>query len=201
MDLTMTTTSTKTARRSWMLWVVAAVCAAPVIAAIVTFFYATPEARSNYGDLIDPQRDTPANLAASTLDGRPFDLAQLRGRWVVVTAHDSQCDDACLARLYAMRQVRTSMGEDRGRIERVWLITDSGTPPGALLADYPEMRVVRADAAVLRDFLPASPTSAFTEHVYMIDPLGHLMLRWPKALDPKNMRKDIAKLLRASRIG
>ena len=43
---------------------------------------------------------------------------------------------------------------------------------------------------------------AFTrDHIYLVDPLGNLMLRFPRDPDPSRMIKDLQRLLRYSRIG
>lgn len=188
-------------RRRGALWAIALVSLAPVLGALFAFFVATPQARSNYGDLIEPQRDLPASLDARRLDGRPFDLASWRGKWVMVTVGPSTCDDACATRLFATRQLRASMGEDRGRIELAWLVTDEGTPSQTLRDAYVGTTFVRVDASALAAALPASPGAAMSDHIFIIDPLGHVMLRWPQAFDPKRMRQDLSKLLRASRVG
>ncbi|MFT3801771.1 MAG: hypothetical protein QM766_11175 [Burkholderiaceae bacterium] len=46
---------------------------------------------------------------------------------------------------------------------------------------------------------PSSP--AALDALYMVDPLGHLMMRYPPDFDPNRLKKDLAKLLRASRVG
>ena len=62
------------------LYLLIAVCVAPVIASYLAYYFWRPEARSNYGDLVEPQRPIPA-LHLRTLDGRPFDPAALKGTW------------------------------------------------------------------------------------------------------------------------
>jgi hypothetical protein len=55
-----------------------------------------------------------------------------------------------------------------------------------------------ADAAFVGQF-PAARSPA--EHIYLVDPLGNLMLRFPGQPDPKRMLKDLKLLLKASQIG
>jgi hypothetical protein len=75
----------------------------------------------------------------------------------------------------------------------VWLATGDGTPPGALLAEHPDLRVVRgADPTGL----PKGPQA-----VYLVDPIGNQVLAWPADPDIKAMAKDLGRLLKASRIG
>ena len=185
------------------LWLVVAVCAAPVIASYVAYYFIKPSARSNYGTLIEPQRPVPA-LTLKTLDGRPFDVASLRGRWTMLMVAGGDCDAACVDRLYHMRQVRLTTGRERDRVQRVWLIPDREPLSTMLIREYDGTEMLRADPGELARWLPSDPdeaAAAYADHIYIIDPLGHLMMRFPLAADPNKTKTDLAKLLRASRIG
>jgi len=37
--------------------------------------------------------------------------------------------------------------------------------------------------------------------IYLVDPLGNLMMRFPPDLEPKSLLKDLKHLLKVSRIG
>ena len=102
-----------------------------------------------------------------------------------------------------MRQVRLTTGKDADRIERVWLISDGAPLPTIVMREYEGTRLLRAEAAELKSFLvlPADGGSRLADHIWIIDPLGNLMLRWPKEADPNRMKRDLARLLKASRIG
>ena len=62
------------------------VCAAPVVASYVTFYFFRPDGRVNYGTLIEPAKPLP-EVTLSLLDGRPFRLAEFRGKWEIGRAH------------------------------------------------------------------------------------------------------------------
>jgi hypothetical protein len=203
----MTTTSSKPTRAShWRrfrtLYLLAAVCIAPVVASYTAYYIMPPAGRTNYGDLIEPQRPLPA-LALRELDGRAVDAASLRGRWLMVQVDGGDCGETCQRKLWQMRQVRLTAGKDADRVERIWLISDSAPLPTIVMREYEGTRFLRADPAELKLFL-ALPTDSgvdLADHIWMIDPLGNLMLRWPKDADPNRMKRDLAKLLKASRIG
>ena len=182
-------------RNRLALWLILAVCAAPIVASFVAYFWLQPSGHVNYGELIAP-RAMPA-AALVSLDGKPFEWKELGREWVLVVADSAKCDDRCREKLVYTRQVRLAQGKESGRIERVWLLTDSGTPDAALLADQPGLRVVRAaDSEALR-VLPAQSTPA--AHIYVVDPLGNLMMRFPENVDPRRMLKDLSRLLRHSK--
>ncbi len=193
-------TAPKRARGArWKLLAILAVCAAPVLASYYTYYVIRPEGRTNYGELIDPM---PAigQVKVSTPDGAPADLSAVSGKWVMVAIDPGDCAQPCRDRLWAMRQVRLTAGKDRDRVERLLLLTGEASPPPALLAEHEGLVVLRTSAAGLGAAFPA-PDGAAAEHVYMVDPLGNVMMRFPARADPSRMKKDLAKLLRASRIG
>ena len=139
-------------------------------------------------------------LSLATLDGRPVDVATLHGRWLMVMVGSGGCRDACERRLYHLRQVRLTAGKDRDRVQRVWLVPDAEPVPTLLIREYDGTAMLRVDRAELTRWL-APDGSAFEDHIYMVDPLGNLMMRFPPDADPNRTKRDLARLLRASRVG
>jgi hypothetical protein len=178
-------------------FVVLALCAAPTVAAWLAYFVWQPQSRLNYGELVGAQLLADPRL--SDMDGKPFRLSQLRGKWVILQVDSGSCGEPCQRNLAYMRQLRIGQGKDMDRIERVWLLTDHVAPGAGLLREFEGTRVARAaGSAILARFPPAPGAS---DHIYLIDPLGNLMLRFPSDPDPRRMSNDLARLLRASRIG
>ncbi len=177
--------------------VILAFCAAPTVAAWLAYFVRPPQSRMNYGELIEARALSDPRLRR--LDRGFFRLSQLRGKWVMLQIDAGVCAESCRKKLLYMRQVRLAQGKNAGRVERVWLVADAAPPDAMLLADYPGMHVARAPASpFLAEFpAPRDPSG----HIYLVDPLGNLMLRYPADPDPQRMLKDLARLLRASRIG
>lgn len=151
----------------------------------------------NHGELIEPHPLPEARL--SLTDGRPFRLDSYRGKWVLVHADSGACGESCRQQLYYMRQVRLAQGANQTRIERVWLLTDDRRPPADIAPLYEGVDVVRAAGSPLVAALPAERDPS--DHVYLLDPLGNLMLRFPRDPDPRGMIKDLQRLLKVSRIG
>ena len=173
-----------------------AFAALPVAAAFVAYFSWSPSGGINYGELIEPRPLPDAVLTAP--GGEHFALSGFKGRWLLVQIGPSQCGADCLKRLFVMRQVRLMQGKEMGRLERLWLLTDDGAPDAGLLRAYEGMQVGRGAAALLQLF-PAEDDPR--EHLYLIDPLGNLMLRFPRDADPKGASKDLARLLKVSHVG
>ncbi len=177
-------------------FVILALCAAPTIAAWLAYFVWQPQSLQNYGELIEARAISDPELRR--LDGSAFRLSQLRGRWVLLQIDSGACAEGCGKKLLYMRQVRLAQGKDAGRIERMWLLADGAPPDAALLRDHEGLRVARAPGPLLAEF-PAARSPYY--HIYLLDPLGNLMLRFPSDPDAQRMVKDLARLLRASRVG
>jgi len=175
-------------------------CLAPIVASYLAYYVIRPDVRSNYGDLIEPQRPVPT-LTLHTLDGRPYDLSSLHGKWLMLMVSGGDCDKACQDKLYQMRQVRLTTGKERERVERVWLITDSVPLSTLIMREYDGTQMLRAGPAELVAWLPIVHGGAISDSIYVIDPHGHLMMRFPHNADPSRIKRDIARLLAASSIG
>jgi len=222
-------TSTRT------LWLVVAVCVAPVIASYFLYYGVRPEGRTNYGDLLSPQVEVSAVATRvvvtpkaesgflDVLGALPAEdsrralasLADFRGRWLLVRVGPSACDASCEKQLWLMRQLRLTTGRDRDRVERIWLVTSSeaAAPAAQTLADHEGTWVVAVepdavahwpvvvDAPSVAGSPPPVAGSPAASHLWLVDPLGNLMMRFPTDPDPAKMKKDLLKLLKASRVG
>ena len=189
---------TRTGR--WKMLVVALVCAAPVLASYFTYYVVRPEGRRNFGELVDPQRPIPS-ITGTTLDGKTVVLPSLQGQWLLVSVAGGACDAACEKHLYYQRQMREALGRDKDRIDRVWLIPDTVPVRDALKPALQQFTVLRVDAAQLSAWLAPAPDAKLADHLYMVDPLGHWMMRWPATQDTATaakVRKDLERLMRAS---
>lgn len=178
-----------------------AVCAAPMIASYLTYYVIKPEKRTNYGTLLDPRQYPMPKLGSQMLDGKAQELDAFKGKWLMLNIDSANCAAACEKKLYDMRQLRTAQGKERERIERVWLITDQAPLDTRLLREYDGTRLLRVTPEALQKWLPIEAGNTLHDHLYIIDPLGNLMMRYPKAADPNKIKRDIGKLLRASGIG
>lgn len=179
------------------LVLVALVCVAPFVASFAAYYFWQPASRINYGELLAPVQLSAPRL--TEVGGAPFELAQLRGKWAYLTVDSGRCDAYCQHKLWTMRQVRRTQGKHMERIERVWLLTDAQAPDAQLLAEHHGARVLRAAGSSLLTELPFE--GAQRDHIYLVDPLGNLVLRYPRGADPSRMKKDLERLLKVSRIG
>jgi len=158
------------------------------------------------GTLIKPavpltEFSVPARGAAE-----PFDLAAARGLWTLLYLPVGDCLDVCQRNLYHMRQVRLALNHRMDRVQRVVVANTPEQLAADLLTEYPGMHVLDGDAlqkAALTDQVRAAEAALpeISDGIYLIDPLGNLMMRFAADLPPKSMLKDIKHLLKVSRIG
>jgi hypothetical protein len=175
-----------------------------MIFSYLTYYVIKPTGRTNYGTLIDPrQYPIPATLGLTTLDGKPASLDAFKGKWIMLRTGPSDCQQACKKQLFAMRQLRLMQGKDMDRLERVWLITDREPMETLIIREFDGTRMLHARAEAVRAWLPVEQAGGSGPDglLYLIDPLGNLMMRFPPDADPSKVKKDIGKLLKASAIG
>jgi len=154
-------------------------CLAPMVLATLAYHFDWGRGEAgNYGELLPPKV-----VSAPGLE-------RLRGKWVMVMADAAACDAYCERKLYFMRQVRRAQNREQERVERLWLLTDDAKPRPEVLAAIEGTKIERLREPVF------SP-----DHIYLVDPLGNLMMRFPRDPDPSRMIKDLQRLLKYSRIG
>jgi hypothetical protein len=185
----------------WKLFLVIALCAAPVLASYFTYYVIKPTSRTNYGDLLDPRNYPIPQLHATNLDGTPASLDAYKGKWIILLVNDAQCTPACSEELLDMRQVRLMQGKEMDRIERVWLVTDDKPLDVRVVHEYEGTHILRVKRESVDAWLHAGEQGTPADHIYIIDPVGNLMMRFPQKPDPYRMKNDIYKLLSASSIG
>ena len=177
-----------------MLTLLGVISLAPFLGSLLLYYFWTPRSFTNYGELIAPV--ALAGVTISTKEGKPLDIDELRGRWIFLMTDSGHCDDYCQTKLYVMRQIRLTQGKDQERIERVWLVTDGVRPDAAIQAQYPGMRAVIASDNTVPARLPAQDSAR--NHIYVIDPFGNVMMRFPRNVDPQRMKRDVSKLMKLS---
>lgn len=176
---------------------IGAIAVAPVLGSYLLYWFWSPDSYMNYGELMQP-RPAPT-VTMQSHSGEAFSFSQLKGRWAFVMLDSGQCDAACEQKLWKIRQVRQAQGKESGRVERVFLLEDGQALTDQMRTDYAGTWFVRMNEAKLAEAFPA-PSSP-RHHIYLVDPLGNVILRFPQDADPKRMIKDVARLLKYSRVG
>ena len=175
-------------------------CAAPVVASYITYYWVRPEARRSFGELIQPTRAIPA-IQVERLDGTKMAITELKGQWLLVSVAGAACDASCQQHLYLQRQILVGLGKERPRTEWVWLVNDKAPVPATLLPALEEATVLRVDPKAVAQWLQPEASKKLEDHLYMVDPMGEWMMRFPAPLNSEGAlkaKRDMERLLRAS---
>jgi len=182
--------------------------ALPMIAAYALYFSGwRPASTGNHGELVQPTRPI-LDVALTTLDGKKIFFSTLQGKWMLITFATAECLKPCERNLYKARQVIETQGREAERVRSVMVVTDAQALDWLRYAikDYPDTQVFAGPAAAVsalaRQFmLPAGSPLDNLNRIYLVDPLGNFLMSYPADADPSGIRKDLARLLRVSRIG
>src|SRR5690242_5266072 len=169
---------------------------APIIASYALYFWDVRPSSVNYGELLEvkPLVGTALNQSDNTI----FRIRQLRGKWALISIDSGKCDEQCREKLYYMRQVRLIQNTEKERIERVWLIDDGEAPAPEVASEFEGTWLINARDSDLLTAMTGKESNH--DHIYLIDPIGNLMMRFPKNPDPARMAKDIKRLLKVSQL-
>jgi hypothetical protein len=176
-------------------------CAAPVIASYLAFYVFQPQSTRSFGQLVQPLRALPSLTVQNAISNGPLALPELKGQWLLLSASPGACPARCENHLYLQRQLRESLGKDKDRLDWVWLVIDDAPLPAALIPAASQGTVLRMPEADVRSWLALKEGDDVTAHLYVVDPMGQYMMRFPALLsqaDAKQARKDLERLLRAS---
>ncbi|WPB56598.1 hypothetical protein [Xylophilus sp. GOD-11R] len=190
----------RTSRGRWKMLLVMAMCAAPVVASYFTYYVIRPQGHRSFGTLIGQQPSLP-DIAARTLDGDTVRLPALAGQWLLVSVAGGACTADCEKRLYLQRQLRESLGRERDRLDWVWLVDDDAPVSAGLRPALQQATVLRLPADAIAGWLQPEAGHALADHLYLVDPLGHWMMRFPAGLDmagAAKAKRDLDRLLRAA---
>jgi cytochrome oxidase Cu insertion factor (SCO1/SenC/PrrC family) len=196
-----------TPRSRSRFWLLVAVFFAPLLAAF-SLYYAggwRPAGSTNHGDLIHPPRPLPA-ASLQNLQGAAVPPDALHGKWTLVYIGAGQCDARCREALTLMRQTRLALGDDASRVQRLFLVTQPCCDQTYLDADHPGLITARADDAAGKTIVGIFPRYdnqpvEAAGRIYIVDPLGNLMMSYAADAKPKGLLEDLKKLLKLSHIG
>jgi hypothetical protein len=188
------------------VWIVVALFFAPLALAFLLYYGGSgwrPPGSTNHGELISPPRPLPS-VALPTPGGAPLAPETWHGKWTLLYVGDGRCDGRCRAALVLMRQTRLALNKDMTRVQRIFLATGNCCDRAYLDAGHPGLTLALADsdagATLLAVFPDAGP--ATDGSIYVVDPLGNLMMRHqPEPPPAEGLLEDLRKLLKLSHIG
>lgn len=178
------------------LLLIMAIFLMPIAASLIAYRFVTPAPTANFGDLLLP----PGTITAQPferLEGGGFGFGELAGKWILVASDSGDCAPACREKLATLRQVRLALGRNASRVERVFVVDDLRRPGAEALAEFAGMVTALTPRGM------SLPPGAANDraHIYLVDPRGNVMMRWPAAAERKHILSDLQRLLKASQIG
>jgi cytochrome oxidase Cu insertion factor (SCO1/SenC/PrrC family) len=159
---------------------------------------------SNHGALINPPRPLGDLALIDPLNEKRQD--SLHGKWSLAYVTES-CDKQCLDNVYRMRQIHIAMDKHSLRVQKVLLLTAQRADDlTELLIEFAGQQIINTsliDAGTLLEKfrLTVSDEPLQAGRLYIIDPLGNLMMSFQPDANPADILKDLKRLLRGSRIG
>lgn len=169
---------------------------APVIISYALHYSDYRPGSINYGELIDMEDFEGSGV--NQVDNTIFRSRDIHGKWTMLMVDSGNCNEYCDQKLYKMRQVRLVQNKEMHRVERLWLIDDNAKIDSSLLEKYEGTMFVNAKDS---DFLESlKPAESQRLHIYLVDPIGNVMMRFPENADPSEMVKDLKRLLHVSQL-
>lgn len=166
-------------------------------------YYATdwrPAAHVNHGELVSPARPLP-RVDLPRIEGNLPVADLFKRKWTLVYLGGGNCDAACRNALYFMRQTRLGLNNEMTRVERVFLVTGNCCDREFLGTEHAGLNVFDASGQAASVLLARFPSTDRENSLFIVDPLGNLMMRYDDRLNPKGLLEDLKKLLRLSHIG
>lgn len=187
------------------VWILIAVFFAPLLLAFVLYYGVgvRPTGSTNRGDLITPPITLPEVSLPSAGD-QPLPANVLRGKWTMVFVGDGACDARCREALTLMRQTRLALGDDMSRVQRMFLISGNCCDQNYLETEHAGLLLGRIDNPAGETFLEIFPNGIHAPQqgrIYLVDPLGNLMMSYGADAPKKGLLEDLKKLLKLSHIG
>lgn len=194
-------------RKRRQLILLAVLFAAPLVASLSLYYGGWRPAPKAKGDLISPARAI-ADVELRALDGTPARFSSLKGKWSLVYFGPADCREECQRALYILRQVHIAQHKNTPRVQRVFiLLADRGLDRlPATLKEYQPVTVLRGDRDAIENLIAqftidGRPRPAGEARIYVVDPLGNVVLHYGPDRPPGQINKDLYRLLRVSRVG
>lgn len=172
----------------------------PVVTAALVYFLLRPQGHAGLGQIITPAQAV-GSAQGVDMAGQSMRLEVLRGQWLLVSVADGACSADCEKRLFMQRQLHAMLGGETRRVDKVWLLNDQLPVAEPLRAALHDVTVLRVAPPTLQSWLPAPTGTAQTDYLYVVDPLGNTVMRFPAVMDAAQVRlalRDLARVLRAT---
>lgn len=192
-------------RNPYTVWFVVLSFLLPVVLAYIMFFFVDVKSFSNHGEILNPI----ISIVDFKLKNEKNEVIAKEGlihKWAIISFPGKDCDQLCATRLYDTRQIHKSLGKDQDRLRRIFIhLEPADKELAALLAKtHPDVMNVNGEKSLIVDALGKNVHDAAGithNEVYIMDPLGNIMMRFTQEQSNKDILTDLKKLLKVSQIG
>jgi len=201
--VTNSTVKNATSKKSpFALWMLMLTFAVPIVAAYTYFFFGDRDSTSNHGDFIVPVIDIEA-LRLQDKENNTIPREGLTHKWRMIYIVGKNCNDSCNKGLYHMRQLNIALGKNQGRFQHMMIHTDAMDNDFEQLVKTEHQAALHSYASMeaLIKIFPSIETGIPPDSIYIMDPIGNIMMRFNSEISPKFILKDLNRLLKISQIG
>lgn len=203
-DTSQTKSKNNRRNRLYLLFIIA-LFAAPPLASWLLIDHWRPSGTTQHGDLLTPARPLPEFQATAYPTGSTQALNLPRGRWVMAYLSETEnCQENCQQSLVNMRQMQLALGKDKDRVQTALLLTQTPNHAFAqwLQQEHATMQKLRLNNPALAQFIKQAFADTATDgSIYLIDPLGNLFMHYGSEIAPRDIMKDIRRLLKYTKLG
>lgn len=191
----------QTKKSMWPLWLLVAIFGVPLVVAYTMYFAGwMPSVTTNRGELIHPAQPVP-EMEFGTPAGESLPFSSLRRQWIMMVMSDNGCEQGCRERVHDLRQIWKALAEGRKNVERLLVLRHKPGPDLInYFMDYKEMVIAIADEAVYDELVQLLAQSGEIRPgtVFLVDPMGNLMMRYLPEQPAKDILQDMEHLLSVS---
>jgi cytochrome oxidase Cu insertion factor (SCO1/SenC/PrrC family) len=192
-------------RNPYTVWFVVIAFIAPVVLAYIIFFFVDVKSFVNHGEILDPIVHI-SSFKLTDEDNKVIPQAELTYKWRLISFLGKDCDQVCESRLYDTRQIHTLLGKNQHRLSRMFIhLEPAGEALIKLIEETHENVIhVNGDVNAIKEALGLNirnDASITNNEVYIMDPMGNVMMRFTQEQPNKEFMFDLKKLLKASQIG
>ena len=188
-------------KNPYTIWFVVLSFVAPVVLAYVMFFFIDVKSFNNHGELLNPILHI-KDFKLRNTDQELIPEKELTYKWRLVSFVGSSCDKACADQLHDTRQVYRSLGKNRHRVMQMLVHLEEADPAFSKLIQDEHAEVIRVHGTADEIAAVIGSVADFNQNqVYVMDPMGNVMMRFTADQPNKDFLYDLRKLLKASQIG
>jgi len=174
----------------------------PIVAVIAMYKLDWRPQGTSAGELVTPARQLNLQQPLLLSDGQLVSSSTWKDKWSMVYVA-AECTEKCTAKLHIMRQLHVSLYKEFPRMQRVLLTTTQDV--AGLKNLYPELMIINQPSTEISGFSAQfelnGELAVSSDRIYLVDPLGNLMMSFAADTDPALIRKDITRLMKYSWAG